>query len=71
MRLLHLIPSVDPRGGGPIEGVRRIHDALAGMGHEGDLVSLDSPDAGLIADYPGRVVPSGPSFSSYGKNAIG
>ncbi|MBT2323197.1 glycosyltransferase [Variovorax paradoxus] len=68
MRLLHLIPSVDPRGGGVIEGVRRIQGALAAMGHEGDVVSLDSPDASFVADYPGKVIATGPSASSYGYN---
>lgn len=69
MKLLHLIPSVDLRGGGPIEGVRRIHDALAAMGHQGDLVSLDSPDAEWVAEFPGKVIATGPSASSYGYNA--
>ena len=68
VRLLHLIPSVDPQGGGAIEGVRRIHDALAAMGHTGDLVSLDSPEAPCVGDYPGPVVATGPSVSSYGYN---
>ncbi|RZL88615.1 MAG: glycosyltransferase [Variovorax sp.] len=69
MRLLHLIPSVDPRGGGPIEGVRRIHDALAAMGHEGELVSLDSPDAPWVTDFSGRVTALGPSIAPYGYTA--
>ena len=68
MRLLHLVPSVDPQGGGVIEGVRRIHDALAAMGHTGDVVSLDSPDAPCVSAYPGPVVATGPSVSSYGYN---
>ncbi len=38
------------------------------MGHEGDLVSLDSPDADFVADYPGKVIATGPSKSSYGYN---
>lgn len=68
MRLLHLVPSVDPQGGGVIEGVRRIHDALTTMGHSGDVASLDSPDAACVRDYPGTVVATGPSISSYGYN---
>jgi hypothetical protein len=68
VRLLHLVPSVDPQGGGVIEGVRRIHDALAAMGHTGDIVSLDSPEAPCVSAYPGPVVATGPSVSSYGYN---
>jgi glycosyltransferase involved in cell wall biosynthesis len=61
VRLLHLVPSVDPQGGGVIEGVRRIHDALAAQGHTGDLVSLDDPAAPCVAAHPGPVVATGPS----------
>jgi glycosyltransferase involved in cell wall biosynthesis len=68
VRLLHLVPSVDPQGGGVIEGVRRIHDALTALGHSGDVVSLDSPDAACVRAYPGTVVATGPSVSSYGYN---
>ncbi|VTU39896.1 Mannosylfructose-phosphate synthase [Variovorax sp. PBS-H4] len=68
MRLLHLVPSVDPQGGGVIEGVRRLHDALTELGHSGDVVSLDSPDAACVRAYPGKVVATGPSVSSYGYN---
>ncbi|MBU2287490.1 MAG: glycosyltransferase, partial [Gammaproteobacteria bacterium] len=66
MRLLHLIPSVDPRGGGPIEGVLRIHEALARMGHEGVLVSLDAPDAPFVRDCPATVAALGPAVAGYG-----
>jgi glycosyltransferase involved in cell wall biosynthesis len=68
VRLLHLVPSVDPQGGGVIEGVRRIHDALTALDHSGDVVSLDSPDAACVRAYPGTVVATGPSVSSYGYN---
>lgn len=43
MKILHIISSVDPRGGGPIEGVRRLMDALADLGHESELASVDDP----------------------------
>ena len=69
MRLLHLVPSVDPRGGGPIEGVRRLRDALTGHGHEGDLVCLDSPDADFVTGFPGQLIALGPSVGSYAYNA--
>ena len=68
MRLLHLIPSVDPRSGGTIEGVRRLQEALATLGHQGDLVTLESPDAQAVLDYPGRVTALGPSRGVYGYN---
>lgn len=68
MRLLHLIPSVDPRSGGTIEGARRLQEALASLGHHGDLVSLDSPESQHVRDYPGKVIGLGPSRKRYGYN---
>lgn len=65
MRLLHFVPSVDPRSGGTIEGVRRLRDALADLGHEGDLISLDSPDADFVTGFPGQVTALGPPTGSY------
>jgi glycosyltransferase involved in cell wall biosynthesis len=38
------------------------------MGHHGELVSLDSPDAPHVADFPGPVTALGPSKTSYGYN---
>ncbi|MEJ7686827.1 MAG: glycosyltransferase [Variovorax sp.] len=65
MKLLHLIPSVDPRGGGVIEGVRRIHEALVAAGHAGDLASLDSPDDAFVAEFPAKVFALGPPVTGY------
>ncbi len=41
MRLLRLIQSANVSGGGPIEGIIRMTEALARMGHKTTLVSLD------------------------------
>ena len=68
MKLLHLITSVDPRGGGPIEGVLRIHEALTGLGHGSELLSLDDPEAPFVRDCPAPVHAMGPSASSYQYN---
>jgi glycosyltransferase involved in cell wall biosynthesis len=65
VRLLHFVPSVDPHGGGPIEGVRRLRDALAAIGHPGDILCLDSPDADFVTGFPGQVTALGPSSRSY------
>jgi glycosyltransferase involved in cell wall biosynthesis len=69
VKLLHLITSVDPRGGGPIEGVLRIHEALLGLGHESELASLDDPAAQFVRDCPAPVHALGPSRTSYHYNA--
>jgi glycosyltransferase involved in cell wall biosynthesis len=49
VRLLHVIASVDPRGGGPIEGVFSSAEVWHQMGHERTIVSLDPPNAPWVA----------------------
>ncbi|MDM0104788.1 glycosyltransferase [Variovorax sp. J22R24] len=68
MRFLHLITSVDPRGGGPIEGVLRLHEALVGLGHGSELLSLDDPAAEFVRDCPAPVHALGPSSTGYHYN---
>ena len=45
MKILHVISSVNPAGGGPIEGVKQLGTALTSMGHQVEVTSLDPPDA--------------------------
>lgn len=58
LRLLHVIASADPRGGGPIEGILRQDEAVAEIGHR-EIVSLDPPDAPFLKDHRIRVHPLG------------
>lgn len=55
MRILRIIASIDPRGGGPMEGARRIDAELAKLGHQVEVACLDRPDSAYLADYPARV----------------
>jgi glycosyltransferase involved in cell wall biosynthesis len=43
MKILHVIASVDPRGGGPIAGVLASAEVWARHGHERHIVCLDAP----------------------------
>lgn len=54
MKLLHIIASVDPAGGGPIEGVLRQDAAChaAGLPGQRHVLTLDPPDASFLADFP-------------------
>jgi glycosyltransferase involved in cell wall biosynthesis len=45
VRVLHVISSVDPRAGGPIEGVFSSSEVWFKHGHERHIVCLDSPNA--------------------------
>ena len=66
MKLLHVITSVDPAGGGPIEGVKQFHTALAALGHTTEAVSLDVPGESFLIDAPLPVHPLGTTHLSYG-----
>jgi glycosyltransferase involved in cell wall biosynthesis len=49
MRILRVIASSDPRGGGPVEGIFRSARAMAGLGHFNELVCLDPPGSPWLA----------------------
>lgn len=66
MRILRIICDVDPKAGGPIEGLRLSSQALAEMGHETTIVSLDDPQAPYLAGYPYPVHACGPGLGQYG-----
>lgn len=66
MNHLHILPSVDPRGGGPMEGVRQVGLELLKQGHQTEVVTLDPPDAPYLKDFPLPVHALGPAVSSYG-----
>lgn len=51
MKILHIIASADPTGGGPIEGIIRQNAAIAGEGSR-EIVTLDSPFMDFLRDYP-------------------
>lgn len=65
MKLLHIITSVDPRGGGPIEGILQRGLFLKDLGHQVEVLSLDSPSAPWVANFSLLVHPVGPSIGSY------
>lgn len=65
MKILHILASVDPKGGGPMEGVRQRGLRLIEMGHGVEVATLDDPTAPFVADYPLKVHALGPSTGSY------
>ena len=66
MRFLRIIPSLDPRGGGPMEAARGIDKALGAMRHDVEVATLDAPDAGsFLGEYPAQVHALGPARSAY------
>ncbi|HUG46684.1 MAG TPA: glycosyltransferase [Sphingomicrobium sp.] len=58
-KVLRIMISVDPLGGGPIEGVAQITNAWRKLGHVHDVVTMDPPDAPFLLEFPGTVIPLG------------
>jgi glycosyltransferase involved in cell wall biosynthesis len=65
VRLLHLITSVDPRGGGPQEGLRQYCLCAARLGHAFEVATFDSPTDGWVDSFPARVHALGPRRTPY------
>ena len=66
VNILHLISSVDPTGGGPIEAVKQLGTTLESAGHRVEIASLDAPDSTYLEQCPLIVHPLGPAVLKYG-----
>lgn len=69
MNILHIISSVDPAGGGPIEGVKQLGTALMAQGHRVEIASLDPPGAPFLKQCPMPVYALGPATLNYAFSA--
>jgi len=65
VKILHVINSVNPTTGGPIEGVRQLGGTLASQGHVVEVASLDPPGAPYLKQLPLQVYPLGPTRLRY------
>src|ERR1700754_3726946 len=65
LRILHSITSVNPAGGGPIEGLKQLAAVNVAHGHRVEVVSLDDPSSPWVAQCPVRCHALGPSPSIY------
>lgn len=65
MRLLRILPTLDPEHGGVVAGATQIIPALTKYGVESHLLCLDSPSSSFLSDYPYPVYPLGPSLGKY------
>jgi len=67
LKILRVISSVNPHGGGPIEGIKQAQLPLAQMGIEIEIACCDAPDAAWLQDYKLSTVHAlGPAKNSYG-----
>lgn len=61
MKILHIIPSIDPELGGPAEGLRQWGIKATALGHTVEVVSLDAPGLPFLESFPLKAYPLGPS----------
>ena len=66
MKILRIIPSLNPENGGPSEGIRQISKHLFRYGVTTTVVSLDLPDSPFLSDCSFRGIGFGPVISGYG-----
>jgi glycosyltransferase involved in cell wall biosynthesis len=60
VKILHVIPSVNPATGGPAEGLRQLCQIYHLGGHEVEVASLDAPEAVSTYNFPATVHALGP-----------
>jgi len=68
VRLLHVLSSVNPKGGGPMEALRHYGGRVRSLGHDVEVVTLDDPSQGYVSNYSLPVRALGPSLGTYGYN---
>jgi glycosyltransferase involved in cell wall biosynthesis len=65
LKILQVISSVNPSGGGPIESVRQLGVTLISSGHQVEIASLDPPDAPYLNQNSLPVHALGPTQLGY------
>jgi glycosyltransferase involved in cell wall biosynthesis len=66
IKILHVIRSLSPENGGPMEGIRRLAQIAKQQSYELEAVSLDPPDAPFLRHLPFRAHALGPAWGRYG-----
>jgi len=66
LKLLRVIRSLHPAGGGPVDGLRQCIPHLAKRGIETTALSLDPPESPWLSDFPCETLSLGPVLGGYG-----
>jgi glycosyltransferase involved in cell wall biosynthesis len=66
VKILHVIHTLNPKMGGPVECVNQLATFFRSVGHTVDvLAAADLPTDAWIAGFPARVIPAGPARWKY------
>lgn len=66
LRLLHVIRTVNPAFGGPIEGLKQLAAVNLRVGHSVEVLSLDAPSTEWVRSCPIPCHAVGPAWLNYG-----
>ncbi|WP_280326439.1 glycosyltransferase [Pseudomonas sp. BN102] len=69
LKILRVIPSINPERGGPMEAACKIDEVLIQSGHQVEVVCLDEPNKSFLKSYPAKVHALGPSRLGYCYNS--
>ncbi len=65
MKILHIVPSVDPAQGGVIAVIRQQSKAITELGHQSHVLSLDDPRSACVTQFGQPVYAMGPARGHY------
>jgi glycosyltransferase involved in cell wall biosynthesis len=65
MKILQVISSMNPDGGGPVESIRQLGGTLVSSGHRVEIATLDSPTAPFLRRSAMPIHALGPGQSGY------
>jgi glycosyltransferase involved in cell wall biosynthesis len=65
MRILHIIATLNPAAGGPVESVKTLM-SYSSIGYNGEAVTLDDPNAPYLKEIKFPVHAIGPTSTNYG-----
>lgn len=65
MKILHVLPSIDPALGGPMAGARHISATMSRLGVGVEILSLETPREDVLRDWTVKVHSLGETLSYY------
>lgn len=66
LKVLHVLPTIDPASGGPVEALKQLCNIFNHAGHEVEVATLDSPEVVRNLAFPAKVFALGPGMGAYG-----
>jgi glycosyltransferase involved in cell wall biosynthesis len=69
MKILHVIPTLDPKMGGPVEGSRQLATANRSDNVETEFACCDDPESPWLRDFGFKNYALGPSYLKYKYNS--